>query len=322
MSDSEGTVAWENEPLIDENGWQVISFGVGGGCDPEPEECELEIEAAQEADGSWTLMAVTESQEDVGFVWTFSDGSVLNGATVSYAFVSGTPFETACVAAFFPECDEVLAACIDLDNGADGTCEAVEVVIEGETFVELLEDLEWAWSLFGGGFEWSDAMSLDPTDGDAGGIVLCLPPGCYALSMEMSGLPGFQGLPGMTMSLNIGAEEQVSVDLTSIEGVFDLGFGVLTDCESAIEGASVLAPTGLSVFPNPADGVAQVRLDDAAFDGKASWVLADGLGRIVLRGTAAAPLWELPLQGLPPGGYLLHVESGVHGLDQRVMVTR
>lgn len=322
VSDSEGTVAWENEPLIDENGWQVISFGVGGGCDPEPEECELEIEAAQEADGSWTLMAVTESLEDVGFVWTFSDGSVLNGATVSYAFVSGTPFETACVAAFFPECDEVLAACIDLDNGADGTCEAVEVVIEGETFVELLEDLEWAWSLFGGGFEWSDAMSLDPTDGDAGGIVLCLPPGCYALSMEMSGLPGFQGLPGMTMSLNIGAEEQVSVDLTSIEGVFDLEFGVLTDCESAIEGASVLAPTGLSVFPNPADGVAHVRLDDAAFDGKASWVLADGLGRIVLRGTAAAPLWELPLQGLPPGGYLLHVESGVHGLDQRVMVTR
>ncbi len=323
VADSDGVLEWEDAPFVDENGWQVVSFGVGDvGCGPDPVECTLEIEAAQEADGSWVLTALTESLEDVGYLWTFSDGSVLNGATVNYTFVAGTTFETACVSAFFPGCDEVLAACIDLDNGLDEACEAVEVVIEGDTFEELLEDLEWAWSLLGGGFEWSGSMSLDPADDEADGIVLCLPPGCYALQMEMSGLPGFQGLPGMTMSLDIGEAEEVAVDLTLIDGAFELDFGVLTDCESSVEGVPASAERGLTVFPNPSSGAAYVRLEEAVFNGDAAWVLADGLGRVVLRGTAVTPLWELPLEGLSPGGYLLHVESGVHRLDQRVMVTR
>ena len=322
VSDSEGPIEWENDPYVDENGWQVISFDVGGGCDPEDEECELEIEAVQEADGSWTLMAVTESPEDVGFFWTFSDGSVLNGMTVNYTFVAGVSFETACVSAFFPECGEVLAACIDLENGADDTCEDIEVVIEGDTFVELLEELEWAWSLSGEGFEWSESLSLDPEEGDVDGVVLCLPPGCYGLAMSFSGLPGFQGLPGMTMSLEIGGEEQVTVDLALIDGVFELEFGVLTDCESSIEGSPEAEPAGLSVFPNPSNGAAFARLDGAVFDGRVQWVLSDGLGRVVLRGTSGSPLWALPLEGLSPGGYFLHVESGVNRLDQRVMVTR
>ncbi len=323
VSDADGPIEWESDPFVDENGWQAVHFGVGEpGCDPAPEFCTLDIEAEQQADGSWTLTAVTASSEDVDFQWTFADGSVLNGQTVNYTFVSGAAFETACVSAFFPECGEILAACMDLDGGADEACEAVEVVIEGETFVELLEDLEWAWSLVNENFDWSGSLSLDPSDGDAEGLVLCVPPGCYALSMELSGLPGFQGLPGMTMSVDIGGEEVLTADLALIDGVFDLEFGVLTDCESAIGEAPVPATTGLSVFPNPSNGVAFVRLEKAAFYGQARWVLADGLGRIVRSGTSATPRWELPLEGLSPGGYVLHVESGHQGLDQRVMVTR
>ena len=140
--------------------------------------------------------------------------------------------------------------------------------------------------------------------------------------MELSGLPGFQGLPGMTMSVDIGGEEVLTADLALIDGVFDLEFGVLTDCESAIGEAPVPATTGLSVFPNPSNGVAFVRLEEAAFYGQAQWVLVDGLGRIVRSGTSGTSRWELPLEGLSPGGYVLHVESGNQGLDQRVMVTR
>ena len=282
----------------------------------------MEIEAEQEADGSWTLTAVTESAEDVDFLWILSDGSALNGVTVNHAFVEGVEVVTACVSAAFPECDEVLSACIDLVNGAAEGCESVEVVIEGETFEELLEDLNWAWTLVGGGFDWSGATSLDPEDEAADGLVLCLPPGCYAMSMEMSGLPGFQGLPGMTMSFTVGGEDELEVDLMLLDGAFDVEFGVLTDCSIAVNPLEPSASSGLSVFPNPAQERVTVSLDGETFEGVAHWVLVDGLGRVVSDGTSYMRLWNLPLKGLAPGGYVLHVESGTQGLQQRVMVAR
>lgn len=323
VSDAEGPLEWEEEPYTDEAGWQVITFGIGGvGCGPDPALCTLEIEALQEADGSWTLTAVTESVEDVDFLWTLSDGSVLNGVTVNHAFVEGVEVVTACVAAAFPECEEVLSACIDLENGANEGCEAVEVVIEGETFDELLEDLVWAWTLLGEGFDWSGTTSLDPEDLGVDGLVLCLPPGCYAMSMEMSGLPGFQGLPGMTMSLTVGGEDELEVDLMLLDGVFDLEFGVLTDCSNAVNPLGSSRLSGLSIFPNPAQERVTVSMDEGAFSGDAHWILVDGLGRVVLEGTSHVRLWNVPLKGLSPGGYVLHVESGTQGLHQRVMVAR
>jgi hypothetical protein len=63
-------------------------------------------------------------------------------------------------------------------------------------------------------------------------------------------------------------------------------------------------------------------MDEGAFSGDAHWILVDGLGRVVLEGTSHVRLWNVPLKGLSPGGYVLHVESGTQGLHQRVMVAR
>ena len=63
-------------------------------------------------------------------------------------------------------------------------------------------------------------------------------------------------------------------------------------------------------------------MDGETFEGVAHWVLVDGLGRVVSDGTSYMRLWNLPLKGLAPGGYVLHVESGTQGLQQRVMVAR
>lgn len=320
VSDSEGVVAWENDPFVDENGWQVISFGVGDGCDPDDAACTLEIEAVQEADGSWTLTAVTESEEDVDFLWWLSDGSALNGVTVNHTFVEGAEVETACVTATFPECGEVLSACIDLENGAGDGCEEVEILLEGETFVELLEDLELAWTLLGDGFDVSGDLSLDPAVDGLEGLSLCLPVGCYAMTMDFSGQPGLLGLPGMTLTLTVGEEEEIALDLAFIEGVLTLEFGVLEDCSFAVGGFSDQDPDGLLVFPNPAMDVAFVTMDAGWFQGRAQWFLSDGLGRVVLGGGADDRQWSLPLEGLAPGGYVLTVESGTRARNQRVMV--
>lgn len=310
------------EPEVDENGAQVISFSVGDvDCDPDVE-CGLEIEAVDEADGSWTLIAVTESTEEVDFLWAFSDGTVLNGDTVNYTLVEGALTESACVSAVFEDCGELISACIDLVNGPDESCENVEVLIEGEAVLGVLEDVEWAWNLAGEGLDWTGGISLDPEEGGLEGVVLCLPAGCYTMSMSFSGSPDFEGLPGMTLTLSLGEEDEIQVDLSLIDGVFEVEFGVLTDCESSVGGLVLPQMAGLLVYPNPAEAMASVMMNLESFDGRAQWVLADGLGRIVREGTSAMHLWALPLQGLEPGGYLLHVQSGNYTAHRRVVVAR
>ena len=284
---------------------------------------ESHIEAVEEADGSWTLIAVTDSEEDVDFLWWLSDGSALNGDTINHAFVNGVEIVTACVSATFPECGEMLSACIDLENELATGCEGVEVILDGETFPELLEELEMAWNLIGEGFDLSGSMSLDPEQLGLDGLVLCLPPGCYALSMDMQGLPGFQGLPGMTLSLSIGEVEELEIDLALIEDVITLEFGVLTDCGNAVGGTLPVNGQGLMVFPNPTGADAVVRLDPAWSVGRdARWFLLDPVGRVVDAGKVQEGTWRLPLSGRPSGGYLLVVESGVDVLRKRVMVAR
>jgi hypothetical protein len=107
-----------------------------------------------------------------------------------------------------------------------------------------------------------------------------------------------------------------------IDGVFEVEFGVLTDCGSSVDGLVLPQMAGLLVYPNPAEAMASVVMNAASFDGRAQWVLADGLGRVVREGTSAMPLWALPLQGLEPGGYLLHVQSGIYTAHRRVVVAR
>ncbi len=300
----------------------VFSFGAGDvDCGAEVE-CHLEIEATEEADGSWTLVAVTDSDEGVDFLWTLSDGSVVFGETINYSFVEGVLIETACVSATFEECSEVVSACIDLENGSDEPCEQVEVTIDGETVDGLLENLEWTLSLSGEGMNWTESISLDPEGAGLEGAVLCLPPGCYTLSMAFSGSPNFEGLPGMTLTLNMGEADEIQVDLSLIDSVFDVEFGVLTDCSNGFTDVALSVSTGLLVFPNPANEAAFVRMNAKVFEGEALWMLVDGLGRVVKQGRSVLPQWVLPTRRLDPGGYVLHVQSGVHAAHRRVMVTR
>lgn len=323
LSGPDGPMDFHEAPFVDDNGWQVFSFGVGEtGCDPVEPECTLEIEAEENPDGSWTLTAVTDSEEDVDFLWWMSDGSVLNGMSVDYTFVSGAEVETACVSAVFPSCGEVLNACIDLENGGSGGCALVEVVIEGETLDELLVGLEMAWTLFGDGFDFSGVMSLDPELDGLEAIVLCLPPGCYGMSMDISGVPGLQGLPGMTLTLNIGEEEEMLIDLAVLGDVLTMEFGVQADCGTGISPIAAQDGEGLALFPNPAASAVFVHLDEAFLDGAVEWTLMDGLGRTVLQGATGESEWMLHVGQLAPGGYLLHAHSGAHKVRKRLMVAR
>ena len=323
VSDEDGWIEWENPPFVDENGSQVIQFGVGEvGCDPDPELCTLEIEAVQEADGSWTLTAVTESDEDVDFLWVLSDGSALNGATVNHTFVDGVVYFTACVSALFPECEEVLSACIDLEEGPSDDCVEVELELEGETLEGLLTDLEMVWNLLGDGIDLSGLAVLDPEQEGLEGLVFCLPTGCYSMTFELSGIPGFQGLPGMTLSLAVGEEDEIEVDLSVLDDVLSLEFGVLADCDNAVTSGWLDFEQGLRIYPNPADCDAWVSMDLEGVQGVNEWSLWDGMGRMTVSGSSVGGQWKLPLSNLVPGGYVLLVKRGDAVLRKRVMVAR
>jgi len=289
--------------------------------EPAEFDCELGIEAVQEADGSWTLTAVTDSVEGDGYVWHMSDGSILNGQEINHFFATGSEIETACVTATFWDCEEILTECIDLENGGTGFCEEVEVELDGETLADLLVGLEMAWTLYGDFFDLEGEITLDPADGELSALVLCLPPGCYGMSFDMQGLPGLDGLPGMTLSLAVGEEEEIEVDLAILEGQIELEFGVQTDCGSSVmETASPLH--GLALFPNPAHSWIQVTWTGPLSGAGLAWTLRDAAGRRVDAGRARASRWEVDLGGHAPGAYLIEVFDGVQRQVGRVMVAR
>ena len=85
-----GLVYFEEGPFLAPDGTQTFSFGVGEtGCESEPLECSLDIEAVLESDGSWTLTAVTDSVQGENFTWFLSDGSILNGQAINHVLLLG-----------------------------------------------------------------------------------------------------------------------------------------------------------------------------------------------------------------------------------------
>lgn len=289
--------------------------------EPDEFDCDLDIEAVQEADGSWTLTAVTDSSVGDGFLWTLSDGSILNGQEINHTFATGSAIETACVTATFWDCDEVLSACIDLENGGEEGCEEVEVTLDGETLAELLSGLEMMWTLYGDLFDLEGELILDPEEEEPGTLVLCLPPGCYGMSFDMQGVPGLDGLPGMTLSLEVGDEDEIEVDLSVLEGVIELEFGVMTDCGSAVlETESSIG--GLLLHPNPVESRLFVTWPEAAPSGGLTWRLRDATGRIIRTGISPVRRWEVDLGSLATGSYLLEVEGSAARQVGRVMVAR
>jgi len=225
------------------------------------------------------------------------------------------------VTATFWDCDEVLSACIDLENGGEGGCEEVEVTLDGETIAELLDGLEMVWTLYGEVFDLGGALTLDPEEDEPGTLVLCLPPGCYGMSFDIQGVPGLDGLPGMTLSLEVGDEDEIEVDLAVLENLIELEFGVLTDCGNAVLEAG--APIGgLQLYPNPAESRLFVTWPEAAPAGGLTWRLCDATGRTVRSGRSPSARWEVDLSPLSTGSYLLEVEGGSARQVGRVMVAR
>jgi len=289
--------------------------------EPAEFECDLFIEATQEADGSWTLNAVTDSVQGDDFIWTLSDGSILNGQEINHSFATGAEIETACVTATFWDCDEVLTECVDLENGGAFSCEEVEVTLEGETLAELLSGLEMIWTLYGDLFDLEGELTLDPEEEEPGTLVLCLPPGCYGMSFDMQGVPGLEGLPGMTLSLEVGDEDEIEVDLSVLEGLVEMEFGVMTDCGSTVlETGSPVG--GLLLHPNPVESRLFVTWPEAAPAGGLTWRLRDATGRMVSQGISPVRRWEVDLGSLATGSYLLEVEGSAARQVGRVMVAR
>lgn len=298
------------EACVDLEPWEPAEF-----------ECDLSIEAILEADGSWTLTAVTDSVQGEDFIWTLSDGSILNGQEINHVFATGAEIETACVTATFWACEEILTECVDLDNGGELSCEEVEVEIDGETLAELLAGLDMVWTLVGESYDLEGEMTLDPAEGELGTLTLCLLPGCYDMTFDMQGAAGLDGLPGLSLSLEVGEEEELTVDLAILEGIIEFEFGVQTDCSSAVlETAASIG--GLQLHPNPAESRLFVTWPDVLSSEGLAWCLRDATGRIVGAGQSTVNRWEVDLGSLSTGTYFLEVEGGAVRQVGRVMVAR
>lgn len=70
-----------------------------------------------------------------------------------------------------------------------------------------------------------------------------------------------------------------------------------------------------AVYPNPADHLLHLQTSTPA-----TYRLLNSLGQPVLQGTAAAGTTPLPVQALPPGVYLMELNTGPHTAHQKVVI--
>ena len=164
-------------------------------------------------------------------------------------------------------------------------------------------------------------MTLDPVEGELGTLILCLPPGCYTMTFDMQGATGLDGLPGLSLSLEVGEEEELTVDLAILDGLIEFEFGVQTDCSNGV--FETAAPMGgLQLHPNPSESRLFVTWPEAVPADGLAWRLRDATGRIVSGGVSRVERWEMDLSSLSTGSYLLEVEGSAARQVGRVMVAR
>ncbi|WP_118976672.1 M12 family metallo-peptidase [Taibaiella koreensis] len=164
-------------------------------------------------------------------------------------------------------------------------------------------------------------------DGSTITVPLCLPNGCYTLTMKDvygDGMCCSYGNGSYTLRKNADNSVLASGGQFGTQDVKTFCFNAGLPSQGGLNNVSGLAANaGFNVYPNPARDVLHVRWS-AVEAAAAQMMLTDIAGRKIAvyttNGVAGKNSFDIMLQQLPAGMYLLQLETGGNRFQQKVMI--
>lgn len=159
---------------------------------------------------------------------------------------------------------------------------------------------------------------------------LALARGCYRLEMEDEGCDGinwwfyqyYQPNPGNGSFL---VREKGRNNLIQMRGYFNgdfgCGFSQTFYVANALGITRNLAPFEVTVYPNPASEVLQVKVTGNNAPSAATFKLTNSLGQVVYERSVSATEIQVPVKNLASGIYLLTYQTGKYTVQKQVVVT-
>jgi hypothetical protein len=298
-------------------------FAVGDAdCGDDPQvDCTLEVEVTPIA-GGFLYEAITNDLEAT-FVWTFTNGEILEGNPVEVLFDDPAFAAAGCVVAVMPMCDgEELLVCFTEE--LEDACEDVLIVLNLADLtnggIQLTGEL--LWLLSGDLFDISGLWDL--ADDAAGEIELCVPAGCYEIFLDFDASflpPAIVEMLAFTWSID--SVEMGTVSVEPVDEGLLATFAILEDCTDGVAAdAGIGEAVNPSLYPNPATDRLTIAGLHPTYLGSA-WTLFDAHGRTVRAGAIqSSERLEIDVADLSEGLYTLQVGSGMKAENLRVAIVR
>ncbi len=308
MSNANGETPWSADPI-----WDSLSayfqFGVNADCN-DTEYCTLEVAYSQTENGN-NLFTAFPSFDGAVVDW-FLDGEFYEtGNIVDGVFDAGV--HEMCASYETPNCPEGATQCITFVILADiPACTEVLISIDpqGLPTNDLTFDFQLETVFENLPLEISGAFTIyEECNGTFIGV--CLPNGCYTLSMSMEEFLQF----GILINVLVEGGLDVNYIIDPLTQTVGLEFGINNNCDNSVNEFSF---EKVSVYPIPSQGVLVLSQSQSA----TSWQIFDLSGRMVLSGANLQGIATIDASVLSNGNYLLQLHQQDAVTFQKIQILK
>jgi hypothetical protein len=308
MSNANGETPWSADPI-----WDSLSayfqFGVNADCN-DTEDCTLEVAYSQTENGN-NLFTAFPSFDGAVVDW-FLDGEFYEtGNIVDGVFDAGV--HEMCASYETPNCPEGATQCITFVILADiPACTEVLISIDpqGLPTNDLNFDFQLETVFENLPLEISGAFTIyEECNGTFIGV--CLPNGCYTLSMSMEEFLQF----GILINVLVEGGLDVNYIIDPLTQTVGLEFGINNNCDNSVNEFSF---EKVSVYPIPSQGVLVLSQSQSA----TSWQIFDLSGRMVLSGANLQGIATIDASVLSNGNYLLQLHQQDAVTFQKIQILK
>jgi len=269
----------------------------------EVEDCDPDCENFIEAEVVECNQVIVTLPEGIDVAWVdFGDSTYVNTSEIMILHEFTEPgWYNICAEYYNTECQEGFYGCTEVYvEGCDEDCTPVLLEFNAdagnvEQFSEIIECVLETEE----GVIWEGVMPFSNLLTEYG-IELCLPNGCYSLSITNVDPLQLAGLSLALQSLN-SDDLDLNIEIDLLGGELEASFGVGADCTVGVDDLNL---TDLNIYPNPATDVVNITFSEAGWQ----YEVIDLMGRLIAKENTVAVQSTMNTSSWATGLYILRAE--------------